>query len=541
MPAVASKLTPSSRPASATSPSRTCPGKVSVTCARRVTSSAAKNPDTPLMVWNTRKSALICSPCEGSCAHKRTSDYLRALTLEARVPFMRFGRYVLAPMLSASTPTSARDSTAPAESGALRSSLEILATQEPKRLLETIVEVSKRVMKADTVSLLLPGVDGSLYVAHSAGLAPEIQARTRITPGEGIAGRIALSRRPTIITGEARSVPDADPNNASRVRTSIVYPLVSDEQLLGIVTFNRLSLERPYEQRDLDRAGALADQIVLAVENCRLAQRNAVTDKLLAVGQLAAGMAHEFNSPMQFVMSGAYFLQDALKDLQALWALSQKLRDRALAAGFEPELARELVELERTLTAGSLFGDATRAVEHVLDGSERVAKLVATLREFGRPDGDLRVPTDLNEAVDTVLSIARPRYERVASISTELGELPPVVCNAAEMNQVFLSLLSNAAQAIERRGREEKRGTITIRSRVEQSAAVISVEDDGCGIPEAIRGRIFEPFFSTAEVGRGTGLGLHTVYSIVVERHAGSITFESEVGRGTRFELRLPL
>jgi signal transduction histidine kinase len=429
----------------------------------------------------------------------------------------------------------------PVESRPQRSSLEILATQEPKRLLETIVEVSKRVMKADTVSLLLPGVDGSLYVAHSAGLAPEIQARTRITPGQGIAGRIALSRRPTIITGEAHPKGDREPGNPSRVRTSIVYPLVSEDQLLGIVTFNRLSLDRPYEQRDLERAGALADQIVLAVENCRLAQRNAVTDKLLAVGQLAAGIAHEFNTPVQFVMSSAYFLRDALKDLRTLWELSLKLRDRALDAAFEPALVSELSELERTLDAASLFGDATRAVEHVLDGSERVAKLVATMRDFGRPDGELRTPTDLNEGLETVLSVARAQYEHVADISTDFGELPRVDCNPAEMNQVFLNLVTNAAQAIERRARQETRGIITIRTRVEQNEAVISVEDDGCGIPEAIRGRVFEPFFSTAEVGSGTGLGLHTVHRIVVERHSGSIAFESEVGRGTRFVLRLPL
>jgi len=444
-------------------------------------------------------------------------------------------------MRHSSSSTALRDSTPPVESRPQPTSLEILATQEPKRLLETIVAVSKRVMKADTVSLLLPGVDGSLYVAHSVGLAPEIQARTRITPGQGIAGGIALSRRPTIITGEATHKGGAALGNASRVRTSIVYPLVSEDQLLGIVTFNRLSLEQPYEQRDLDRAGALADQIVLAVENCRLAQQNAVTDKLLAVGQLAAGIAHEFNTPVQFVMSSAYFLRDALKDVQALWELSRKLRDRALAASFEPALTSELAELEQTLDVPSLFGDAARAVEHVLDGSERVAKLVAAMRDFGRPDGELRAPIELNEALETVLSVARPQYERVADITTDFGELPLVVCNPAEMNQVFLNLVTNAAQAIERRPPQEKRGAITIRTRVEQNEAVVSVEDDGCGIPEAIRGRVFEPFFSTAEVGSGTGLGLHTVHRVVVERHHGTIAFESEVGRGTRFVVRLPL
>jgi signal transduction histidine kinase len=445
-------------------------------------------------------------------------------------------------MLQDLSSTAARDSVLPpVESRSERPSLEILATQEPKRLLATIVEVSKRVMAAETVSLLLPGVDGSLYVAHSVGLSPEIQARTRITPGQGVAGQIALSRQPTIITGEAKRTGDVTSISPSRVRSSIVYPLVSDERLLGIVTFNRLSLDAPYQQRDLDRAGALADQIVLAVENCRVAQEHAVTDKLAAVGQLAAGIAHEFNTPIQFIMSSAHFLGDAFKDVRALWDLCQRLRDRAAAASFEPELVKELGELERTIDIASLLGDASRAVEHVVEGSERLAKLVAAMRDFGRPDGDLRAPTDLNAALDAVLSVARRQCERVADIATDFGEVPLVCCNPAEMNQVFLSLIANAARAVERRTRGETRGTITLRTRVEAKDAVVTVEDDGSGIPEAIRGRIFEPFFSTEEVGSGTGLGLHMVRSVVVEHHRGSVTFETEEGRGTRFVVRIPL
>jgi signal transduction histidine kinase len=471
----------------------------------------------------------------------REDEPERGQARSVAIPF-GVGRVYPVPMSQTPATTVAGDAAVPpAPSRSARSSLEILATQEPKRLLETIVEVSKRVMSADTVSLLLPGVDGSLYVAHCVGLSPEIQARTRITLGQGVAGQIALSRQPTIITGEASRTGHVNANNPSRVRSSIVYPLVSEDRLLGIVTFNRLSLDTPYEQRDLDRAGALADQIVLAVENCRLAQEQAVTDKLTAVGQLAAGISHEFNSPIQFIMSSAYFLRDAFKDVQALWELCRRLRDRATAASFEPELLNELGELEREIDASSLFGDASRAIDHVIEGSERVAKLVAAMRDFGRPDGELRAPTDLNAALAGVLSVARPQYERVANIETDFGALPLVNCNPAEMNQVFLSLIANAARAIERRTRGETLGTIAVRTRLELNDAVVSIEDDGSGIPEAIRGRIFEPFFSTEDVGGGTGLGLHTVRSVVVERHRGSVTFDSELGRGTRFVIRIPL
>jgi signal transduction histidine kinase len=416
-----------------------------------------------------------------------------------------------------------------------------LAAQGPKQMLETIVAVSKRVMGADTVSLLLPGIDGSLYVAHAAGLSADVQASTRIAPGRGIAGQVALSRRPTIITGTAQGAGYPEPAKPSRVRSSIVFPLLSEERLLGVVTFNRLTLEQPYETADLERAGALADQIVMAVENCRVAQASAVTDKLVAVGQLAAGVAHEFNTPVQFIGTSAQFLQEVLDDVGALLEKYRRLRYGIEAGSLDAALAGEIAELEGEMDVETLLDDATRAVARVVEGAARVGSLVRAMKAFGRPHGDERAPTDLNQALGAVLAVASRQFEGIASVETDFHALPLVTCNAAEINQAFLSLISNAARAIERRTGGTMKGTISVRTRVELDAAVITVADDGCGIPELVRGRIFEPFFTTEDVGGGSGLGLYTLRSIVVDRHRGSISFETEVGRGTHFVIRLPL
>jgi signal transduction histidine kinase len=149
---------------------------------------------------------------------------------------------------------------------------------------------------------------------------------------------------------------------------------------------------------------------------------------------------------------------------------------------------------------------------------------------------------DLNAAIANTLTIARNEYKYVADVETDFAELPPIRCHIGALNQVFLNLLVNAAHAIgdapEKLG---KRGTIRVRTRLEPEHVRIEIEDTGSGIPEAVRGRIFEPFFTTKEVGKGTGQGLTLAHGIVVKRHKGTLTFESEEGKGTTFFVRLPL
>ncbi|MEO7732924.1 MAG: ATP-binding protein [Kofleriaceae bacterium] len=153
----------------------------------------------------------------------------------------------------------------------------------------------------------------------------------------------------------------------------------------------------------------------------------------------------------------------------------------------------------------------------------------------------MKAPADLNRIIENVLTIARSEYKFVATLDTQLGDLPPITCHAAEITQVVLNLVVNAAHAIgERVQNTDRLGVITVATRYERGAAVITVSDTGTGIPDAIRSRIFDPFFTTKEVGKGTGQGLSIAWAMVKERHGGELTFETEVGKGTTFVVRLP-
>ena len=202
----------------------------------------------------------------------------------------------------------------------------------------------------------------------------------------------------------------------------------------------------------------------------------------------------------------------------------------------EAKLAEDDADLEY------LVNHTPSALQRAKEGMARITTIVRAMKEFAHPGGVNKQLADLNKALEMTLIIARNEYKYVADVETKLGQVPTVLCHVDDLNQVFLNLLVNAAHAIaDRAGPNGPKGRITVRTAHEGQAVRVEVEDSGCGIPEAIRDRVFEPFFTTKEVGRGTGQGLAIARSIVVEKHGGSLTFESEVGRGTTFIIRLPI
>ena len=182
-----------------------------------------------------------------------------------------------------------------------------------------------------------------------------------------------------------------------------------------------------------------------------------------------------------------------------------------------------------------------RAFERTKDGVERVAAIVRAMKEFAHPDSAEQNPADLNRALETTLLVAHNEYKYHAQIERRLGELPDVICNVGELNQVFLNLIVNAAHTINESGKDAQTGRITITTAAVGEHVQISVIDNGCGIPAENLDKIFDPFFTTKPVGRGTGQGLAIARAIVVEKHAGRIDVHSEVGRGTRFVLQIPI
>jgi signal transduction histidine kinase len=182
------------------------------------------------------------------------------------------------------------------------------------------------------------------------------------------------------------------------------------------------------------------------------------------------------------------------------------------------------------------------AVERALEGLERVASIVRSMKEFSHPNQGAMSSSDLNAGIRSTLTVARHEYKYVADVETRLEDLPPVVCNIGEFNQTFLNILVNAAHAIEAAvAGTGRRGLITISTRRDGDSVLISIQDTGGGIPEAIQDSIFDPFFTTKEVGKGTGQGLAIARTVIVDKHHGSLTFESVPGVGTTFMIRLPL
>jgi two-component system, NtrC family, sensor kinase len=163
------------------------------------------------------------------------------------------------------------------------------------------------------------------------------------------------------------------------------------------------------------------------------------------------------------------------------------------------------------------------------------------MKVFAHPDQRQMAPVDLNQAVQSTLTVASNEYKYVAVLETDFGDLPQVTCHAGEVNQAVLNLVVNAAHAIADHAKDGEKGLIRVRTRQDGDSAVISVSDTGGGIPDSIRDRIFDPFFTTKEVGRGTGQGLSVAHSVIVEKHRGQLSFETERGRGTTFEIRLPI
>jgi PAS domain S-box-containing protein len=270
--------------------------------------------------------------------------------------------------------------------------------------------------------------------------------------------------------------------------------------------------------------------------------------KLESVGALAAGIAHEINTPIQFVGDNTRFLSDSFEELGRVLEAYRQLKETAEAQGTAPELLSRLNAVEQEADVEYLNGEIPKAIDQTLEGVARVAKIVRAMKDFSHPDQGEKSLADLNQALESTLTVARNELKYVADVVTDFDPaLPPVPCYLSDMNQVFLNLLVNAAHAITdvvgngKSGKATGKGTITVTTRDEGKWAVIRIADTGTGIPKHVRDRIFDPFFTTKTVGRGTGQGLSIARKVVVDAHGGSLTFETEVGKGTTFIIRLPI
>ncbi|MEI9941872.1 MAG: DAHL domain-containing protein [Pseudomonadota bacterium] len=264
--------------------------------------------------------------------------------------------------------------------------------------------------------------------------------------------------------------------------------------------------------------------------------------KLESVGRLASGIAHEINTPIQFVADSCFFIGEATKEMFRLIRAYSALLTKSTMGAMQEAVLAKAAALEEEADLAYLLDGVPKSIETMADGLSRVAELVAGMKTFAHPDQKEKVLVDLNHALKSTLSIACNEYKYVANVETDLVELPQVLCHAGEVNQVILNIIVNAAHAIaERTKGSDERGLITLRTRLEQDVVRISISDTGNGIPLEVQARIFDPFFTTKAVGRGTGQGLAIARSVVVDKHGGELSFETQIGEGTTFHIRLPI
>ena len=265
--------------------------------------------------------------------------------------------------------------------------------------------------------------------------------------------------------------------------------------------------------------------------------------KMESIGQLAAGIAHEINTPMQFVGDNTKFLQQSFSHIFGM----VKAHDRLLMECKKGTVSKKMIEdMEGSIQNNDieyLSEEIPLAIQQSLEGVERVSKIVKAMKEFSHPGSKEKISMDINKAIKTTLTVARNEWKYVAEVVTDFDpNLPLVPCFADDFNQVILNTVVNAAHAIENVvNNSGTLGTITLSTRQDEDWAEVRIQDTGTGIPEKIKAKIFDPFFTTKEVGKGTGQGLAIVHSVVVKKHQGTIALETEQGKGTTFIYRFPI
>ncbi len=290
----------------------------------------------------------------------------------------------------------------------------------------------------------------------------------------------------------------------------------------------------------------------LEVSNARLAKEMKerqemeaelrLAQKLEAIGQLAAGIAHEINTPMQYISDNTHFLKTAFQHVMQVVDAYQKVVDTA----GKGECTAHVVDAKAIATRAKLDflrKRVPRALETTIEGVGNVSRIVSAMKNFSHVGTEEMTPTDLNSAIEATVTVSKNEWKYVAEVDTDLDPtLPLVLCLAGELNQVVLNIIVNAAHAIEGTIDQAsgEKGRISIRTKAVSGVAEISITDTGGGVPESVQNRIFDPFFTTKEVGRGSGQGLAIARSIVVDKHGGTLSFDSTSGEGTTFHIRLP-
>lgn len=347
---------------------------------------------------------------------------------------------------------------------------------------------------------------------------------------------------------------------AMEARAYIVVPIFQGEKLWGLLGAYQNTKPRDWQEDEVDLLVQIGTQLGVGIQQAELleqtqSQKEEIaqtlkelqatqsqliqSEKMAGLGQLVAGIAHEINNPISFIYGNITYVNEHIDNLFKLLNFYQQNSQQL------PEAIQELQAIDIDYIAD----DLPKILDSMMMGAKRISQLILSLRTFSRLDEAEMKPVDLHEGIDSTLSIVQHRLQNNTNYPTievirEYSDLPEVTCYAAQMNQVFMNILNNAIDAIEKSidmGAKIEKPQIKISTKLEQQTIVISIADNGCGIPEEMRSRIFEPFFTTKQPGQGTGLGLSISYQIIVEKHCGQLKFISELGKGSEFSIQIPI
>ncbi len=289
----------------------------------------------------------------------------------------------------------------------------------------------------------------------------------------------------------------------------------------------------------IDRVVSLRDITKLTSMERQLAQ----SQKLESVGRLAAGIAHEINTPTQYVLANVQFLEDSHKDVADIMVKVEEAAEKG-ADNINDLLIESIKEQIEEADWEFLKEEIPESIKQSSEGLRRISNIVRAMKQFSHPSGENPEFNDINDAIKNTVSVASNEWKYVADVQLELAEdLPNVPCFLDELNQVILAMIVNSSHAIEAKyGKDaDEKGTITLATRFTDENAIITLEDDGNGMPNNVAEKVFDPFFTTKAVNEGTGQGLAIAHNIIVDRHHGSISVQSQQGEGTVFIITLPL
>jgi signal transduction histidine kinase len=297
----------------------------------------------------------------------------------------------------------------------------------------------------------------------------------------------------------------------------------------------------------VDEAGKVYAGICLYedfTENLILERDLRQSQKLEAVGQLAAGIAHEINTPMQYIGDNIRFLNNSFQDISKVLKACLLWRDSADKEDLTRDIHRQLVDTIEEADITYFLEEISTAIDQSIEGVGRVEKIVRAMKDFSHPGSDDKKAANINKILESTVTVSRNEWKYVAEMEMDFAtNLPLVYCLASELSQVFLNIIVNSAHAIEdmNKGGKKEMGKISIRTTKIANGVEIRITDTGGGIPAEIQERVFEPFFTTKVRGKGTGQGLTIAHRVIVDKHQGRLSFASQKGQGTTFVIELPL